>query len=390
MDKEHKMEKVHKKRKKESNCAGNRTLTKPSVEEMVDLICLCLSAADCAKLMEDLDFDINHAGSKGLTALHLAAECQPDAVTILVQQEGIQLNLQAKDGWTALHLAAQFQPDAVTTLVQQKGIQLNLQNKDGVTALHFAAKYQPDALTTLVQQEGIQLNLQAKYGLTALLIAAKQAHKTPYAQAVQTLLKAPNVDINAFTRNGDRALSLVTKQNPHLLFDLLPLPGSLDPTRRELGRMATEFTTLAEISEILGDAQRSIEGWTAKQVRQAQEAGFQAIYGHFRRQRHLQLQFSQLPPHAQDRLRKVDHDLNALRILYSQLLRTSSFRKLPESSICAEILYQALDQNSAMRASASTLSGVFEYVRSLAELNLSLAELNLSLAEPPSNTRRRV
>ncbi len=324
-----------------------------------------LGSPDLFTLLADQErIDLNSRDdSTGNTALHLAAEYQPDAVTTLVQQEGIQLNLQNKDGWTALHIAAQSSSAAVTTLVQQEGIQLNLQSKDGWTALHIAADYQPDAVTTLVQQQGIQLNLQSKDGWTALLPAVSQAHKAPYVQAVQALLKTPNVDINARSPNDDRALSLITKLNPHLLFDLLPLHGSLGPQKSE------EFTTLIPVLKALGDAQHSIEGWSAEQVRQAQEAGFQAIYGHFRQHPLLQLQFSQLPPQAQDRLRKVDHDLNALRVLYSQLLRTSSFKKIPERGLQADILLLALDQGSAMRASASTLSGVSEYLLSLAELN---------------------
>ena len=137
------------------------------------------------------------------TALHFAAECQPDDVfRFLVDKADAKaidkiLPLQNEVGSTVLHVAAFYKPGAPFHLIVEKANAevisqtLSLQNETKSTALHFAAERQPDEefcfLVKKVDAKAIDqiLLLQNKQGSTALHLAAFYKPGAPFHLLVE-------------------------------------------------------------------------------------------------------------------------------------------------------------------------------------------------------------
>ncbi|WP_395462822.1 ankyrin repeat domain-containing protein [Wolbachia endosymbiont of Cantharis cryptica] len=95
-----------------------------------------------------------------------------DAVKVLLQAKGIDINAANEDGYTPLHLAVLYGcTDTVRVLLQAKGIDINAANKDGLTPLHFAASLgHTDIVKVLLQMKGIDVNATDKNRCTPLLL----------------------------------------------------------------------------------------------------------------------------------------------------------------------------------------------------------------------------
>ena len=65
-----------------------------------------------------------------------------DKVKQLLEQEGIDVNVQNFEGYTALMLASMYgYADVVELLLEQEGIDVNAQNSNGYTALMWASRF---------------------------------------------------------------------------------------------------------------------------------------------------------------------------------------------------------------------------------------------------------
>ena len=111
-------------------------------------------------------FDKRTRNGTGMNGLHIARECQPLIVDLLID---IGFELDAKDivGSTALMLACQYQPSVVPVLINA-GCSLDKKNNDGSTALMIACQFQPKVVPALINA-GCSLDEKNEDGSTALM-----------------------------------------------------------------------------------------------------------------------------------------------------------------------------------------------------------------------------
>lgn len=116
-------------------------------------------------------------------------------VELLLQKDGIDVNLQDNDNRTPLLWAAsKGHKDVVELLVQKDGIDVDHQDKDGLTVLSWAARNGHLEVTELLlHKDGIEVNAQDMAGWTPLIWATRTACNW---EMVKLLLRKGD---NAFT-----------------------------------------------------------------------------------------------------------------------------------------------------------------------------------------------
>lgn len=126
-------------------------------------------------------------------------------VKLLVEQDGVKLNLKNDHGRTALSCAAyRGHAEVVKVLLKQNDVDINLKDSDDRTALFQAAAYgHAEVVKLLLEKDGVKINLEDFYGQTPLLGAAKKGH----AEVVKLLFEQNDVELNLRDRFGRTALS---------------------------------------------------------------------------------------------------------------------------------------------------------------------------------------
>lgn len=153
------------------------------------------------------------------------------------------VNAQNEDGWTPLQISAFFgKVDVVGVLLDCDGLDVNMQNRYGCTALHLAVRYgQNSAAQTLLgfsSREKCDINIRDECGRTALHLVA-DADKI---EIMEQLLLRDEVAINARNKFGSTALHLAVRSGLQSnVKALLNQRGILANIRDERGRTALHF-----------------------------------------------------------------------------------------------------------------------------------------------------
>ena len=138
----------------------------------------------------------------------------PEIVQVLLQHEGINVNVQNEKGDTALMLAAKEGNLAIVKeLLRHKEIDVNVQNNIGQTVLMLAVYESPnlEIVKELLKRKEIDVNLQDRNGNTALILT-NYVSKYDRRQAVEELLEHDEIDVNVQNKDGDTTLMVATKE----------------------------------------------------------------------------------------------------------------------------------------------------------------------------------
>jgi uncharacterized protein len=143
---------------------------------MTPLLSACaLDQYAAVKLLCTLGADVNHSDVAGNTPLMVAAaEGQNTAVLrLLLQQDGIKVNLRNKDGYTALTIAAEAGNVAAVRLLLSHSADVCLADKQGFSPVFAAAARGHLRVLTELIQHGADLTAKADLGFTLLMQAAR-------------------------------------------------------------------------------------------------------------------------------------------------------------------------------------------------------------------------
>jgi ankyrin repeat protein len=167
-------------------------------------------------------------------AMVAAQKNAPEILTLLAEQ-GATLNLQSKDTkTTALHEALWNQSiHAATHLLDQDGINVNLQNRGGMTPLMVLLenpKIRDKDSTKLLKAmllRDVDPNLNDLDGRTALARAAESGNRKAVARLLQHI-PADQLDINEADNQGKTPLILAVEKGHPFIAQLL-LERGADP-----------------------------------------------------------------------------------------------------------------------------------------------------------------
>lgn len=146
-------------------------------------------------LLQQDGVNLNLMDSANRTALSCAAyKGHSEVVKLLLEQNKIDLNLGGINSSTPLMKAARKgHVEVVKLLLEQDGVELNLKDNDGSTALSRAAgEGHAEVVKLLIEQDKVKLNLRDDDGQTVLGLAAYRGH----AEAVKLLIKHNKIELN--------------------------------------------------------------------------------------------------------------------------------------------------------------------------------------------------
>ena len=147
---------------------------------------------------------------KRLTALQLASmpyESNHKMVKLLLEL-GADVNAKSSRGLTALHTAAEFPAnEAVLSCLIRSGADISARDHQGLTALHQASERGcPGNLVKLIE-EGAEVDAKDSFGWTALHHAVNARNK----ESVDVLLRRGRADVNARSRDGETPIHIVSR-----------------------------------------------------------------------------------------------------------------------------------------------------------------------------------
>ncbi|KAK6359883.1 hypothetical protein TWF696_001012 [Orbilia brochopaga] len=146
-------------------------------------------------LLEYAGLDINRPDIHKRTPLHLAAMSGHEAVVkILLGSAGVMVNCTDYEKWTPLSLACVGRhAGVVKALLENHNIDVNLPNLRSWTPLHLAAVSGVEAVVlTLLEFPGVEVNPKDNAQQTPLSLAAAYG----YEDVVKLLLDSEHIDIN--------------------------------------------------------------------------------------------------------------------------------------------------------------------------------------------------
>ncbi|KAI0250584.1 ankyrin repeat-containing domain protein, partial [Lactifluus subvellereus] len=161
-------------------------------EQLVSVFCEFMQSTSI--LANGLDA-ADAQGSRGLTALHLAAKFAEESTLIVLVESGANINARTTGGQTPLHLAAgNWDGERVVQALLNLEADVTVTDDDGMTPLHVAAQngYGQKSLLLLLQH-GANIGWFSKGGLSPLHAAAAN----PYGCASVQHLLSYGADINA-------------------------------------------------------------------------------------------------------------------------------------------------------------------------------------------------
>ena len=177
----------------------------------------------------------------------LAFHLEYDSVTIIKEDEGLDVNAQDADGLTALHHAIlNGYTEVVETLLfrglfrHRKDIDVNIKDAEGRTALHYAVLHSPESVVKdLLADKDIDVNIKDAGGHTALHHAVLHGLES----VVKALLA--DKDIKPFLRDKQRrsALQIARENELERMIELL-LAHPLTLPVRPQGKLATTWGAL--------------------------------------------------------------------------------------------------------------------------------------------------
>ena len=150
--------------------------------------------------------DVNEQNDRGQTAL-MSASMEGDLakVALLLDHDGVNVELEDAVRETALIKAADFEYAKVVELLIAHGANVDHKNKYGATAMMNASRYGNLAMVELLLNNGADVNAQDNLGQTALMIASWK-HERDLNKNVVELLLNKGADVNIQDNRGRTAL----------------------------------------------------------------------------------------------------------------------------------------------------------------------------------------
>jgi uncharacterized protein len=170
----------------------------------------CLAAAsmgqtDTVKLLhEQYNVALTDCDTKGLTALHWAADGGHTALMRYLLQRGVDVDIVSPgaDCDTLLTTSVLADSAAAVRLLIERGCDVNKLNADGLPAAYTAANgNRVEALTALLDSGKVSANSSTATGFTLLMQAVRQG-----SAAAATLLLSRGAAVNATDSDGHSAL----------------------------------------------------------------------------------------------------------------------------------------------------------------------------------------
>jgi len=163
-------------------------------------------------LIGTLGADVNAQAKNANTPLHCALnQFEPHdgiiALTYLLSQGDVNVNIKDQSGCTLLHIACQqinkFPLEIFKVLIETHGADVNVQNNSPSTSLRFAIKYfNPNeggdvtVLTYLLTQKNINVDIKCNSGYTLLHDACEKINALPL-DVFKLLIETLGFDVNA-------------------------------------------------------------------------------------------------------------------------------------------------------------------------------------------------
>ncbi|OAQ65927.1 ankyrin [Pochonia chlamydosporia 170] len=178
-----------------------------------------LSQLDMAKLLLARGAEIDVSGQMGWTALHYAADNGDVETVKMLLSKNADATVVTEAGESALQLAVAGDNIDAARILLANGNNEILQSRDheGQTALHNAAEQGYESVIELLLDHGANPTIKDLSGDTALHLAAYHRQ----LGAVQALLKAKSIDVDAKNDNGRSALFLAAAKGHTDIFILL-------------------------------------------------------------------------------------------------------------------------------------------------------------------------
>jgi ankyrin repeat protein len=156
-------------------------------------------------ILENEQVDINSRSNTGWTALHNAIQAQNVEIATCLLEKKADPTVRAENGITPLHMAAQHltDTDILNLLLESGKVDINETTELGITALHWAAMESNKATVEFLLSKGANPNVTTKYGRTPLHVAAWYAKEM---DIVELLLNHPDVNVNLMDDDGRNAL----------------------------------------------------------------------------------------------------------------------------------------------------------------------------------------
>ena len=176
-------------------------------------------------LLQEDGIDINIANKKGRTALYLASKAgHHEVVQLILEENGIGINKVNTKGESALYWASRMgHNEVVKLLLEENGVDINKANNKGETALYPASKYgYYEVVQLLLERKDIDVNKARHDGLTAIYLAVYYG----YAQIAQLLLQSPEIYINREYNNKTVLWIAADKGHTELVQLLLEHPNT--------------------------------------------------------------------------------------------------------------------------------------------------------------------
>ncbi len=165
-----------------------------------------------------------------------------EMVSLLIEEDGVDIDFQDSEGSTALMLAINNWHTEVAKLLFYKGADFNLKTCCGQTALMSAAYSGNIEIVRLFIEDGVDIDLQDSENITALMLAALHGH-----MKVVRLLLHNGADPNLKTRCSITALMSAAYSGHKDIVKLLIENGANINTRDDKNKTATDLARESEM-----------------------------------------------------------------------------------------------------------------------------------------------
>ena len=154
-------------------------------------------------LLEHPKINIDYQNSRGRTALMIACNYTQQKVIIALLDSYADVNLQDIEGKTAFMELCEFGYDSlVIEMLSKANVDINLQDNEGVSALHRACLRNEYNMVRDIMNHNGNVNLKTMADLTPLMFASRYGH----AQIIKRLLWDNTIKVNEQDVSGDTAL----------------------------------------------------------------------------------------------------------------------------------------------------------------------------------------
>jgi ankyrin repeat protein len=159
-------------------------------------------------ILETGQCNINAVDNDGWTPLHYAFEGSDSAIIVPhLIEKGADPTIANKEGNTSLHLAASHEKtiETISLILENEQVDINSRNKNGMTALHHAIRISNVSVRYLLKK-GADPNAADENGATPLHLAAKEDYweTTDYktTELIDIILETGKCDINGVDNYG--------------------------------------------------------------------------------------------------------------------------------------------------------------------------------------------